>query len=295
MKPNNLNARRKNFLSLVSLICSLVLTTASFASPTPTIEFRYHGEKVKTLSLEELQALLPKETVRVHDIHEQKPIDFHGFPLRQLIDSVYDAKNDWDEVVVTCRDGYEPSLDRSYFNNYTGYLAFGRADQPGLELIDARRNNEKIDATPFYFVWDNLKNPKLNDEPGSLWSYQVVAIDLVSAVEKYPNMSPPQGASDQVMLGFKSFRKYCFSCHTINGEGGNLGPELNSPINSTEKIKEEWLRQWIEDPFVLYPNVKMTPLKWMVKDEKERKKVLDAIIAYLKVMTGKKISPQPPP
>jgi len=73
----------------------------------------------------------------------------------------------------------------------------------------------------------------------------------------------------------------------INGDGGNVGPELNYPVNVTEYWKEEWLARFIADPKSIRPNSKMIPF---YRDVDNRQAIITSIMAYLKVMANKKIA-----
>jgi ubiquinol-cytochrome c reductase cytochrome b subunit len=41
------------------------------------------------------------------------------------------------------------------------------------------------------------------------------------------------------------YGRYCANCHTMDGEGGNQGPDLT---RAGEKRDAKWLREWISDP-----------------------------------------------
>lgn len=64
----------------------------------------------------------------------------------------------------------------------------------------------------------------------------------------------------------------CYQCHTINGEGGEVGPDLTQVrIRRSEK----WLFQWLEDPSLSRPSTGMPGFAWESEQE-----IYD-IIAYL--------------
>ena len=89
----------------------------------------------------------------------------------------------------------------------------------------------------------------------------------------------PKGLPDDhpAMRGSVAFGKRCGMCHSINGIGGNVGPELNQPMSVNSYWKEEALRQLLKDPNKVRHNSKMPAFH--LKDE-----VIDDILAYLKWM-----------
>lgn len=103
---------------------------------------------------------------------------------------------------------------------------------------------------------------------------------------QFPRSAPPLLSGNPAMEGFLAFRQHCIKCHTINGDGGNFGPELNYPVNVTEYWNEEWLARYIADPQSIRTNSKMIPF---YRDVKNRQAVISSIILYLKAMKDNKI------
>ena len=60
--------------------------------------------------------------------------------------------------------------------------------------------------------------------------------------------------------GEASFNKRsCAFCHTLNGRGGNLGPDLT---DVKQRRSEEWLLKWLKDPHALKPDTIMPRVTW---------------------------------
>ena len=55
--------------------------------------------------------------------------------------------------------------------------------------------------------------------------------------------APP--LTDQSRVPVLVYGRWCGDCHTIDGEGGNQGPDLT---RAGEKRDVKWLREWISDP-----------------------------------------------
>ena len=74
--------------------------------------------------------------------------------------------------------------------------------------------------------------------------------------------------------GEASFNKRtCVFCHTLNGRGGNLGPDLT---NVKERRSEEWLFKWLKNPPAIKPDTIMPRVPWTSDRE------IHDVISYLK-------------
>ncbi|MGH7823171.1 MAG: c-type cytochrome, partial [Candidatus Binatia bacterium] len=81
------------------------------------------------------------------------------------------------------------------------------------------------------------------------WPYQLAIVESVSFEAKYPRTLPKTAPRESAAwAGFAIFRDECFSCHSINGEGGKIGPELNVPRSIVEYRPKPQLREFIRDP-----------------------------------------------
>lgn len=262
------------------------------AAPTPgAIRFARHSESVATLSVAEIEAVVPAQTMRVFDPYEEREIPFRAFRLTAVLDAVYSPG--WrreEEVLFTCRDGYQPTLPVQRLREHAAWLAYAREDQAdfAIEKFEAGERR-RIDLSPFYLVWENIEDVDVRYEGDYGWPYQLVGIDLIRVSARFPRMIPPDDASQEARAGFIAFRIYCSRCHAINGEGGSVGPELNVAANPVEYRDREWLRRWIEDPSSILATARMPPLNPALPD---RQRTVSQLIAYLEAMSRHK---QPPP
>jgi putative heme-binding domain-containing protein len=71
-------------------------------------------------------------------------------------------------------------------------------------------------------------------------------------------------------------KKSCPACHSIEGEGGALGPDLT---RAGLLYSPEWLFQWLNNPQAVKPNTKMP-------DQGLSNKEIKAIISFLAAMVG---------
>ena len=251
--------------------------------------FKKRGEVVKKLSPDQMEKIIAPTTVTVFEPLELENRQYRGFPVEKLFSAAYG--NGWmktEDVLFTCSDGYQPSIPSTQFRKYSSYLAYASPDKEEFTLINKLQNNELVELGPFYLVWDNINNPELRAEGASGWPYQVVAIDLVDFSDRFPNTAPPKNSGDKVKNGFIAFRKYCMTCHSINGEGGTKSVELNYPVSVTEYMEEKWLYRWVENPQSIRYNTTMPALN---PEAKDRDRLIKDIIAYLKAMKNNKIRP----
>lgn len=272
--------------TLAILLCLAALGAAPSAHAD--IVFKSHGKVVKTASITELSALVAPRDVVLWEPHEKKEVTFKAFPAAELLTQVYGP--DWrksEEALFTCSDGYQPSLPVSEFSTHTGYLAFARTDDADFSVMSPD-THEKVPMGPLYLVWENIQDAALRKQgtdPG--WPYQVTTVDLIRFVDRFPRLTPPAGSPAAAQRGFLQFRKRCLSCHTINGDGGAKGVELNYPANPTEYWNADWLKKWITDPHTVRYNSEMHAFHQDAGWEADR----DAVIAYLKAMAGAKQRP----
>jgi cytochrome c2 len=237
---------------------------------------------VAALGLGELERRVPPHTVRVHDPYEDREIAFRALAFDQVLDAVYSP--DWreaEELLFTCRDGYQPTLPVQRAIRHTAWLAFERPDEDfALHKLESGERRD-VPLAPYYLVWENLDDPAIRYDGDLGWPYQLVGIDLIRVADRFPKLTPPADASAEAHAGFTAFRLYCSRCHAVNGEGGTLGPELNTPVSPVEYRDRAWLRRWIDDPGAVLPNARMPRLNPALAN---RDAVIDEIIAYLEAM-----------
>jgi mono/diheme cytochrome c family protein len=275
--------------SLSVVIISYGLFAPNSSAQSRVLVFKEHGNDFRTIPLENLEKLIPPLKVEVLEPYESQQREYIGFPLNQLLTIVYgDRWKHVDHILFTCEDGYQASIPTESFIRFSGYLVYDRTDNKEFALIDKEHGDELVRLGPFYLVWDDIKFPEVR-KIGAHWPYQITTIDLIDFSDRFPRMAPPKNSSHDVKSGFNFFRTYCSSCHTINGEGGKKAKELNYPINVTEYFKEPWLKKWINNPRDISYNSTMPALD---ADAKDRERIIENIISYLKVMKDYKHKPE---
>jgi cytochrome c2 len=273
----------------VVIISSVLFTLNSLAQPGVLV-FKRHGNDFRTIPLEKLKKLIPPLKVEALEPQESVKREYVGFPVNQLLTIVYgNSWKDADDILFTCKDGYQPSIPTENFIRFNSYLVYDRPDNKEFTLINKLQNDELVKLGPFYLIWDDIKSPEVLKIGAVHWPYQITTIDLINFSDRFPHMAPPQNSPNSVRSGFNSFRTYCMSCHTVNGEGGKKARELNYPVSVTEYFKEPWLKKWINNPRDISYNSTMPALDPNVED---RERIIENIISYLKVMKDNKHRPK---
>jgi mono/diheme cytochrome c family protein len=273
-----LNNMTKQILSLLALLSAL----NSLASEVPaTLSFMSNGKLVHAFTLDDLKRRLAVKDVTVFEPQIQKNVTFKAFATDDLLNLAYG--NDWqskEEILFTCVDGYQPSMPRADFRDGRSYFAFARSDGAAFVDSETRDHQKNVALGPFYLIWDNLSDKKLQASGTYGWPFQIAAVDLVRFVDKFPKLAPPAGSSATVVKGFSDFREYCMECHALRGEGGGRGPELTAIVPT---MTDELLASRISDPKKVNSTTSMPSFNPALKGE-ERKKAIGAIIAYLRSM-----------
>jgi cytochrome c2 len=247
----------------------------------------FHGTngKVQT-NLPDLAKRLKSHEIKVLEPHNLENRIYLAYSTANLFDVMFGKE--WrqaDEILMTCRDGYQPAVPVQRLLNKKAYLAFGLKDSEVFQVINKKQAHEKVELGPLYLVWDNLNDKEVLKDGATYWPYQIVEFAFIKFSEKFPKLSPPKGSSKQVQSGFNLFRKHCMNCHAINGEGGQVSHvDLNHPVNVTEYFKESWLEVWIKDPKSMRPK---TPMPGLPEGLENKAQVAKDIIAYLKSKNGK--------
>ena len=233
-------------LMLVFLLTAV--TTAGAA--TTTLRFLRDGEVVKQLDLESLKQKCEVAAVVIEDPYYKKKKSFLAFPLRDVLALGFStpakdlAKQ---QLLFEALDGYMKPASGARAVEDGGYLAFGDADRSkageiGWEPIDRRG----LDPGPYYVVWAKEGQ---TDAAGYPWPFELIAIEIVHFETKYSHTLPrtaPAGSAP--WKGFETFRNQCIACHSVNGEGGKIGPDLNVPQSIVEYRPIDQVKDFIRDP-----------------------------------------------
>jgi len=271
----------------------MVLTAALWGFTSNPVSFQMKGEPVGAFERDALERKTPAIEIEVWEPHEQEMVKYRGFSMQRLLTAVYgDAWRNEEEILFTCSDGYRPSVPVERLIEQPAVLAFERVGSRDFEITNTLQGDETVRVGPYYLVWDNAADSEREVKGASDWPYQVEKVDLVRFADRFPQMAPPEGSNAGTMAGFTAFRKHCANCHSINGDGGLKGIELNYPVSVTEVLERKWLKHWILNPAEMHPETTMPALNRKLTD---RLIIAENIVAYLETMSRNKKAPKKNP
>jgi mono/diheme cytochrome c family protein len=257
-------------------LAGVASTPAHAAAPQAELRFELPG-RTQSITLAEMKRKLKPATLTVQDPVYRREKKYEGFWLTDLVKITGLSEIKGDEIVFKTADGYSPTLPIARLKERRGLVAFRDlgAGKRGWEPF--RQGKATLTPAPFYLVWENADAP----DEAFPWPYQLVGIEVVDFKTKYDRIFPA-GADAAVMRGFQTFKGECLRCHSLNLQGGVLGPELNYPRNITEYWEEKVLPAFIHDPGDFRARSKM-PAFPQLKEEQ-----IQEVLAYLKWMKDHK-------
>lgn len=233
------------------------------------------------LSLEQMKADLQTHLVTIEDPVYKTTKQFDAFLLADVLQlAKIDLSAKLDEIVFTAKDGYSPNTSFENLRKHRAFLAYqehGTVESFG----EVEQGKAMVSPAPFYVVWEEGK--KLSHEVP--WPYQLVKIEVVDTAKKFANVYPKNAKpGSSVMKGFTIFKDQCLKCHSINLQGGDIGPELNTPKNITEYWSAATLKAFIQKPSSFRAKSKMPDLNLP-------RESVNHLVNYLKHMKSQKVQP----
>lgn len=233
-------------------------TVVSDTTVAPQTESATDSLRIDLLALQEKGLLQPTDTVQVpHDPVFAKPKSFVGIPLQTIL-AKFSASEKLDvsqtQVIFECEDGYSPSMPLEKLTYKHAYLATRDLDAPqGQDWLTLTKDGHETKIAPFYVVYSDVAA----SDKAYKWPYNLVRIRLVPVSVETQVLFPKDA---QLVKGYELFRTNCFTCHSINGVGGKMGPELNYPKNVTEYWQPGHLKAFIKNPAAYRNDCKMPNL-----------------------------------
>ena len=201
---------------------------------------------------------------------------YEGYPLALVLHKLEPKVSQSAWIRFVCRDGYAPEIPLKKVFSGSPFLAtrsLKQAARDGWEPIV--EGGKPVSPGPAYLVWTG-PNERPEEFP---WPYQIVAIEVFQGPPE--SIKVASGTDEIASHGFQVFSTRCLKCHSLNGYGGVMGPELISPCSVTQYWNGELLEAYIRKPQSVRANAKMPSNEDLSSSD------LASIVAYLKYLTDR--------
>jgi mono/diheme cytochrome c family protein len=248
----------------IALICLLTMGWCAAVAETPLAVFPINEQ-----SIAQMRKQHPLTSAEVDDPVYKRKQRYQGFWLGDVLKDLGQAGHPETDVYLRfrCKDGYLPIMPLARAMGAKGLIAIRDANAPqGEDWQPLPGSRTSSTLAPSYLVW--LSPPGDSEEYPR--PYQMVAIELISSSDALGGLH-----ADGSKPGHELFVTHCLKCHAINGVGGTLGPELNSPCSVTEYWNARLLSRFIANPGSVRAGTKMP------KFDSLGEKDIQAIVQYL--------------
>jgi len=259
-------------LRQLSLLLAWVLVLAAplALADEARLEFAVGATTVASFDLDELNARIASQDVGLFDPEYGKQKHYRAFPLHDVLRLGLGpgwADDGQADIFFQAIDGYRAVSPVSQVAQDGGFLVFRDLDVEDWEPVGRMQAN----PAPFYLVWTGANQTTQHGYP---WPWQLALVQLAQFDERYPQVPPKDAAPDSpASRGFALFKQRCVRCHSINGQGGVIGPDLNAPMSILSYRSIDLVKAFIRHPS-LYRHTRMPDHADLSEQD------LDALIAY---------------
>jgi len=233
----------------ILLIALLLVATHSYAKETRPDLSIVDIQGTKHVLTEDDFRQLQLDSIVVLDPVYNKHKRYAGYWLSDILTLARIHPDPNTVLTFTALDGYKASIAiadvvQSGAKAFVAIEDLDKAD--GWEKL--QHGKEWISPGPYYLVW---QTPMIDVTPSIKlpWPYQIAEISIHKPDEGLEKLfANSNDKSESVTSGYKVFQQNCMACHSLNLQGGVVGPELNVPKNILEYEDRKFLKDFISDP-----------------------------------------------
>jgi mono/diheme cytochrome c family protein len=257
----------------IAVMCLLTMARSTVVTAAPFAVFSINEE-----SIAQIRKQHPLASTEVDDPVYKRTQRYQGLWLADVLKDLGRGGHPESDIYVRfrCKDGYLPIMPLTRALGGKALIAIRDLNaSQGEDWHPLPGSGSRSTPAPSYLVW--ISAPGVTDEYP--WPYQMIAIELVSSSDALVGLAP-----DSSRHGHELFVTHCLKCHTVNGVGGTLGPELNSPCSVTEYWNPRLLSRFIANPGSVRDGTKMPNFDSLPQKD------IQAIVEYLESLAGHKKS-----
>ena len=259
---------------LFLLLC--LPASSGSADNNPGLKFLASGKPAGEITLDVMKSKLKTYRIELYDIEYKKEKRYEGFRVGDVLRLAYGDRlddADYTDIAFTALDGYESVSLLPKMNEEGGYIVFEDIDSPGWEPVGRTQSS----PGPFYLVWTGKTQTPENEYP---WPWQIASVNIMRFADQYPLVYPAGAGTDSAAYkGYEIFKGRCVRCHSMNQQGGKVGPDLNAPKSIVTYRSEYMIKEFIRHPSE-YRYTQMPDHPGLTEQD------LNDLIAYFRYMNG---------
>ena len=197
---------------------------------------------------------------------------FMGVPLKFLMNAnLPEEFSRTVEVELISTNGFKNYFSMENFLKVDAIVSF-EAENAKFERFSIKEK-KIVQLGPYYLLWD-FKSMSPEDKYQYNSVYQINKINLITNAVDFETSHVKNNES--INLGFRTYKRYCLSCHAIGAWGGEIGIDL---IKSKTLAKKgaDFIKNYALDPHAINPETKMLALP----KYKNREKMAQGLVEFL--------------
>ena len=170
-------------------------------------------------------------------------------------------------------------IEASKFRANQSFLAFAKKGSKAFTTMGPSKNRA-LSLGNFYLIWKESYKKGMATRRRHHWPWKV---EKISLIDELPNSIKPLAESSvDTNWGYLNYVKQCLPCHSLNGFGGNIGPDLLT-YSKWQSKSDQWLRKFISHPKKVNPDSRMPEFPSTIDIRSTR---INNIILYLRHLTS---------